>query len=304
MHSAQIQQSSHFVECHGHQLHVRRIHTENSEQRRTPILMLHGSIENGRIFYTKSGKGLAGYLAKQGFDIFVADYRGRGFSTPSVKEKNDHGYHDVTTKDIPALVDYVFQETQQACHVICHSWGGVMFASAYIRFPDLHKKVKSMVKFGTKRQVTVMNIERLLKVDLFWKWFAPWYTKKAGYLDAKKMNVGADSEPRQAIIESIAWVSKSKWIDPIDAFDYAEAAKATNWPPTWHLTGVSDYSLGHQTDVKLFMDECQNPNASFTLLSKQNGNAKDYDHIDILTAPAAVEDHFPQVLDFLNKHDE
>lgn len=303
MHSANIIQSSQFVTCNEHQLHVRRIHTEDESKKRTPILMLHGSIENGRIFYTKSGKGLAGFLAKQGFDIFVADYRGRGESTPSVKEKNDHGYHSVTTEDIPTLVDYVYQQTHQACHVICHSWGGVMFASAYVRFPELQSKVKSMVKFGTKRQVSVMNIERLLKVDLFWKWFAPWYTKKAGYLDAKKMKVGADSEPRQALLESIEWVKKSVWVDPVDAFDYAEKAKSTDWPPTWHLTGVSDYSLGHQTDVKLFMDECSNAKAKFSLLSKQNGNALDYDHIDILTAPEAVNDHFPEVLAFLNEHD-
>lgn len=29
-----------------------------------PVLMLHGAIENGRIFYSESGKGLAPYLAR------------------------------------------------------------------------------------------------------------------------------------------------------------------------------------------------------------------------------------------------
>lgn len=294
-----IQQSSFFVECGDHQLHVRRLTSDNAK---TPVLMFHGTIENGRIFYTQSGKGLAGYLAQHGFDVYVADYRGRGLSTPSVKDKNDHGYYDVITQDIPLLVKEIYNRTHQAMHVICHSWGGVMFGSSFVRYPELHDKVLSTVKFGTKRQVTVWNLERLLKVDLFWKFAAPLMTKSSGYLDAKKLGVGADSEPRQAIVESIQWVKKSQWVDPIDGFDYQSNAAKAPWPPTWHLTGVSDYSLGHQQDVQLFMQECQNPKASFTLLSKQNGNLKDYDHIDILTAKEAVKDHFPQVKDYLVKH--
>lgn len=296
-------QSSFFVTCDDHTLHVRHIRAEREgEEAGTPILMLHGTIENGRIFYTESGKGLAGYLAKQGYDVYVADYRGRGQSTPSVKERNDHGYYEVITQDIPLLIKEVYQRTQKPMHVICHSWGGVMFASAYVRYPELQTLVRSIVKFGTKRQVTVWNSERLLKVDLFWKFLAPIMTKKSGFLDAKKLGVGADAEPRKAIVESVKWVRKSQWIDPIDGFDYYKAAASADWSPMWNLTGVSDYSLGHQQDVRLFMAECQNPKAEFSLLSKQNGNKKDYDHIDILTSPQAVEDHFPEVLAWLNKH--
>ncbi|HIN39000.1 MAG TPA: esterase, partial [Flavobacteriales bacterium] len=41
-------------------LHVKRFFTDKKGQ---PVLMLHGSIENGKIFYSSSGKGLAPYLA-------------------------------------------------------------------------------------------------------------------------------------------------------------------------------------------------------------------------------------------------
>ena len=42
------------------------------------LLLIPGSIENGHIFYSKSGKGFAPWMAERGFDVFVADLRGRG----------------------------------------------------------------------------------------------------------------------------------------------------------------------------------------------------------------------------------
>lgn len=298
-----VVQTSHYFELNHHTLHVRQLcMADDSATQRVPVLMLHGSIENGRIFYTHSNKGLGGFLAQNGFDVYVADYRGRGDSKPHVKERNDHGYSDIIVEDIPFLIKQITEKTGQKCHVVCHSWGGVMFASAYVRFPEIRDLVRSAVKFGTKRQITVQNFERWFKVDLFWRWFAPFYTKKSGYLDAKKMGVGAEAEPRQAIIESISWVKKGAWRDPIDGFDYAEAAKSVEWPPTWHLTGINDLSMGHAQDVQLFIEECRNNDAKFSVLSKQNGDLKDYDHIDILTAPCAVNDHFPKVADWLRQH--
>ena len=53
--------------------------------------MVHGMVEDGRIFYHKSGKGLACYLAKQGYDVYVVDLRGIGQSTPKISADSDHG---------------------------------------------------------------------------------------------------------------------------------------------------------------------------------------------------------------------
>jgi hypothetical protein len=39
--------------------------------------------------------------------------------------------------------------------------------------------------------------------------------------------------------------------------------------------------------------------ARHTRLGRDNGNRLDYDHINMLTAPQAQEDHFPQILEWL-----
>jgi alpha-beta hydrolase superfamily lysophospholipase len=71
-----------------------------------PCLLVHGAIENGSIFYSKNGKGLGPYLAESGFDVFVADLRGHGLSTPTIAEeghKADYGQWETINVSIPSF---------------------------------------------------------------------------------------------------------------------------------------------------------------------------------------------------------
>lgn len=284
-------QSSLFFDVNEHQLHLRHIANANNGQ---PILMIHGSIENGRIFYSDNNKGLACYLAEQGFDVYVLDFRGRGLSTPKIKENPNHGYFDSIMEDIPQAIEYIFNRTGKKVHVACHSWGGVLFHCSFLRFPAIQAKTVSVVCFGTKRQVTVWNLERLFKLSLFWRIVAPLITKRFGYLDAVKLKVGADAETHDSIRQSNVWLKKSPWLDPVDGFNYDAAAKTVEWPPTWHIAAIKDRVLGHPRDVKLFLSE-SNPNAKFTVLSVAAGNLLNYDHINMLTDKRAKKDHFPLI---------
>ncbi|MBA6355559.1 alpha/beta fold hydrolase, partial [Colwellia sp. BRX8-3] len=141
-------QESLFLSHGDHQLHLRHIWQQKGG---TPIFMLHGAIENGLIFYTKKGKGLACYLAEQGFDVYVADLRGRGESTPRIDKHAVHGQFEAITEDIPHFINYIFQVTQQKIHLVAHSWGGVLLASTLARFPKIIERIRSKTCFGTKR---------------------------------------------------------------------------------------------------------------------------------------------------------
>ena len=98
----------------------------------------------------------------------------------------------------------------------------------------------------------VRNFERLLKVDLVWNRLALKLVKKQGYLDARKWRFGADSETRDSLEQSVAWVKVGKWVDPKDGFDYASAAAEVKWPPLWHIAAVKDKVLGHPTGCEAF----------------------------------------------------
>lgn len=293
-----INQESLFIDDNDHRLHLRHIYKQPGC---VPVLMVHGIVENGLIFYTEKGKGFACYLAEQGFDVYVLDLRGRGKSTPAINAESDHGQYEAITNDIPLAIEHVYKAAGQRMHLVSHSWGGILAASCMARHEEVLLKVRSNLCFGSKRRVTVTGFEKFLKLDLFWNRVAMRMVKKQGFLDAKKYNFGSDNETRKSLEHSVTWVNKGPWHDPQDGFDYQTAAENIIWPPTWHLTGIKDTVLGHAVDVQLFIEESKNHHAKFSLLSKQNGNLVDYDHINILTHPLAVQDHFPQLVTWLKQ---
>ena len=50
----------------------------------TPVFMLHSTLQDSSTFFSDKGTGLACYLARQGYDVFVGDMRGKGKSWPQV----------------------------------------------------------------------------------------------------------------------------------------------------------------------------------------------------------------------------
>jgi predicted alpha/beta hydrolase len=268
-----------------------------------PVLMLHGAIENGRIFYSESGKGLAPYLARNGFDVFVADLRGHGRSTPPISRTSRYGQTEAITEDIPACSEAIRKLRGPIPQQwVAHSWGGVLFTSVLARFPELIQQVKSLVFFGSKRTIRVWNIQRILKVELVWKWLCPLACSILGYLPARQLRIGSDSETGKFYRQSAAWVREDAWVDSDDGFDYGAAVKRLTLPPIWHIAAKNDRALGHPRDVRDFMTSTGRQEYRYTELSRTNGNRHDYDHITMLTHPDAVDDHFPSVLEWLRHH--
>ena len=290
------QQSSHYLDMQQYQLHLRRLLP--MQQGIAPVLMLHGAIENGRIFYSPSGKGLGCFLADHGFMVYCADFAGRGLSRPHVSEGFAQSQQQMITRDIPALIEHLYQLHQQKVIVIAHSWGGVVAAASLARFPALAARVEAKVCFGTKRVISVKSIGRSLKIDLVWNTLAPWLSRKHGYFPARKWRVGADDEPAQFLQDTVQWIKGADYRDLSDQFDYAAASQQLAWPPVWHFAAENDRLLGHPGDVKAFIAETA-PQAKYTLLGRSQGYQHNYDHISMLTHPRAVTEHFVQLRDWL-----
>lgn len=293
-------QSSSYVDLGAYKLHVRALQPLQPSQ--APVLMLHGAIENGRIFYSSRGKGFGCFLADQGHPSYCADFAGRGLSQPAIRSGFNHSQHQVICDDIPALIDHIYQRHQQPLHVVCHSWGGVVLIASLLRFPGLRAQVRSIVCFGTKRQITVQSLQRIIKIDWVWNRIAPWLARRYGYLPAKSLKLGADDEPTQFLLDTIAWIKPSAFCDVSDGFDYRLASEQLSaWPRSLFIAAVADKVLGHPQDVQHFMKEAGLHHAEYRLLGKAQGNLEDYDHISMLTHDSARRDHFKDITDWLKQ---
>lgn len=292
-------QQSIFIKINSEELHLRRFFTNEKGQ---PVLMIHGSIENGRIFYSSSGKGLAPYLAQKGYDVFVADLRGRGLSTPPISRNSRHGLTEILSEDFPAIIQKIKEiKGDVPQHWIAHSWGGVLLLSFLAR-NYYSVKLASMVFFATKRRVSILSLKKLWFINVMWNLAARLVISYRGYLPAKERKMGSDNETEKSHRETTVWVNSKNWLDWNDGFDYGNALKKLILPPILYLAGANDKVLGHPTDVKLLMDETGNQKNKLMILGKANNNLHDYGHIDILTHPDAPEDVYPVVLNWMEAH--
>lgn len=291
-------------------LHLKRIYKEEIEKdelKNLPsILLIHGSVENGRIFYSVNEKGFGSYLAQNGFDVFVADLRGKGESKPSVNSKSNYGQTEYILEDLPTFANKVREIKGEFPNFwAAHSWGGVMIPPFMLRFPQIAEATKKMVFFGSKRRIRTKGIEKIVKINFVWSFLGKIFSNTLGYMPNTKMKFGSDNETGVFIKESNKWIYQNKWICR-DKFDYQsnfQRLKQKNgyFPPTIHIAAANDTILGNPNDVKLLMDEIDNDSDEFWLLSKSNQNLHDYDHNNMLTHKDAIDDHFPKILEWLKK---
>lgn len=286
-------------------LHLKRIYKEGSELQKLPsILLIHGSVENGRIFYSVNGKGFGSYLAENGFDVFVVDLRGKGESKPTVSSKSTFGQTEYILEDLPTFANKIREIKGSFPNFwAAHSWGGVMIPPFMLRFPQIAEATKKMVFFGSKRRIRTKGIERILKIDLVWNLIGKISNKTLGYFPNTRFKFGTDNETRGFIKESNKWIYEDEWICR-DKFDYQsnfQLLKQRNkyFPPILHIAAANDTILGNPNDVKLLMEEIDNEKDEFWLLSKSNKNLHDYDHNNMLTHKDALNDHFPKILKWL-----
>lgn len=280
-------------------LHVKRFYTDSNG---IPLFLIHGSIENGKIFYSSSGKGLAPYLAAEGFDVFVVDLRGRGKSTPAIDKTATHGLTNTIEEDVPAVANKIKEiKGDVPQHWISHSWGGVSFM-AYLAKHSEEVNVKSLVFFAAKRHISIKTFRKRYLIDFLWNIMGTFAVWRNGYLPALRIKMGSDNESKRCYKETNDWVFQSKWLDWRDQFDYAAALQKLDLPPILSVTGAGDNVLGHPTDCEYFLNEIKPKNFEFKILGKANGQLQDYDHINILTHPDAAKDQFVMTRDWILKY--
>jgi len=278
------------------------IHRFKTEKSQIPVLLIHGSMESSRIFYSKSGKGFAPFLARKGFDVFAVDIAGKGESKPQASQKIAHSQTVFIHRDMDKYLDHIREYYPKTpIRIGAHSWGGVLALSWYAYYGDI-SQTGPMVFFGTKRRIGVFHPKRIFMVDVMWSGLGYLTSAALGYVPTGKLRLGIDDEPLQFFKETNQWVYSRKWVDKHTGKDISALLKNKEKPPILHFAGVNDTVLGNPLDIERLIAETGAENTELILLGKANGNLRDYGHNDMLTAKEAPEDHFDIAAKWLNDY--
>ena len=267
-----------------------------------PVFMLHSTLQDGTTFFSEDGNGLACYLARQGYDVFVADLRGKGRSWPQVGAASRYGYHHAINEDIPALLEKITSKRGNVPQIwIGHGWGSVLMCSFYARYADRYAPVARMAHFAARRQSVAAQSSKRWWMDFMWRKLGRFLISVNGYLPARFLRMGVANESKAHYFDYLQWSDSADWLDSTDGFSYGEAIKQQQLPPSFYFAAAADRAYGEPNDVRRFINELGPHDGRLMVLSREGGNLHNYSHLDMVRHKDCEQDHFPLLLDWLKQ---
>ncbi|KAM0728120.1 Lipase 3 [Formica fusca] len=137
----------------GYNLKVHRIPgspLSNSQQNKIVVFLMHGILCSSDCWVILgANKDLAFLLADQGYDVWLGNYRGNSYCKSHVemspRDANfwQFSYHDIGTRDLPVMIDYVLNYTKsETLHYIGHSMGTTVLFALLSTKPEYNAKIR------------------------------------------------------------------------------------------------------------------------------------------------------------------
>lgn len=262
----------------------------------TPVFMVHGIGGSADDFIQRQqpDAGLAPLLAAHGFDVYVADLSiSRGLESASAT-----ALHQLILEEIPAHLGAI-AKLRPACPQfwLGHGFGAALLASCYARLDLLPSNLLGMVQINAGRRCELSSLLKSIKYTL-----RQGVESLAGLLPGSAnplFGAGLDSQLRR---EVLAWQQQADWKDPKDGFNYRAALQLKGMPSALYLSVASNGVRASVQDTRLWVQELGRHDARIIQVSKRSGNLRNYGYNSLLSRPEACEDHFLQILTWLQEH--
>lgn len=277
----------------GHQLQLRRCYKRTDGP---PVFLVAGFGQDSSLFLPNSTQaGLAPFLATAGYDVFVAELRGKGRSWPLVTRHADWGLHALITEDIPAHLNTLAKLRPGAPQM----WGGqglgsLLLLAAYARMDILPAPVFSMVHFAAGRCCQLTSLDKTLRY-MTWQWGCDTAAALFGCVNAAGVGHQVHADSRRVYQQWRGWQQSIDWLDPEDGFDYRQVLQRKPLPPSLYFS-LRDRGLwGSVEDTRLLIEELGPHDVRLVGVGKAYGNRRNYNAETLLTHKDAVSDHFEAI---------
>lgn len=123
----------------------------NSNEKKPAVLIQHGLFSCSDCFLLNGPDNAIAYnFADRGFDVWLGNARGNIYSRNNTKVSINHPYfwdfswHEIGNIDIPAMIDYILEETGESkVHYAGHSQGTTVFFVMATTRPEYNAKIKT-----------------------------------------------------------------------------------------------------------------------------------------------------------------
>jgi predicted alpha/beta hydrolase len=295
---------------------------------RSPVVLCGGYACNRHFLDYDEEYSLARFLARQGFDAWVLELRGRGMASPAsgTTASRSWTFDDLAALDVPAAIDHVADSTGRAVTWLGHSMGGMLlYAYAGSIAPRAARlkagiTIAAPVVFPQATSALVAQLGQLLlrvpfsdtihqRPVLALLWGVLGHSSalsigmNPGNIDrqtvGRALRLALENVPRVKLQQLARWASEGAFCSADGRTDY-RATIAGIRMPMLVIAGAAD-RLATPEAVGRAIEHLSRADTTYVELGRAHGLAADYGHVDVVLGRRAPAEVFPLIARWLEE---
>jgi pimeloyl-ACP methyl ester carboxylesterase len=254
-----------------------KLHKQTSY--RPPVILIHGAFGNRFTWYAPRGAGLGLTLVNAGFDVWVAEMRGHGYSPRNLTYTSNQ-LSDYAHYDLPAIAAFIEEQSGLASHWIGHAQGGLALALSL---------QNGWLSQDSARSLCLLGVAAL---DQVWNHLS-WRERMRSVVSGYRAGIGPEDEPK-ALLK----------IAHEGVFGKGQVA-------TKALAGLSVLGLAARSDPMVSIEACQaffkcfeGHESHFEIIRQAASHNSSLNYASYFTLRESHEQFADLILRFLNATEE